>query len=198
MYSREEIKANPDIFEKSKSIDVANMLTLSPINPKVMSDPSIMDLEATIYMVNSSSPDLKEAIPGAYVQTIGEAKYKISEFINKMIFYDSILYCIRLKTNQIPIGYILLNSPLCQNNLPNWSIDFWLNPVYRGKKIMASSLREILGHMQDMEVSDVYAMTDSANLTTKRLLEKFGFQFVNERMNTTVNKLITLYILRLN
>jgi hypothetical protein len=67
---KERLKANPDIFERLKIIGVANMLTLSPI------DPTIMEVEANMYLLNSSTEQLKKVLPGAYVKTIAEGKRK--------------------------------------------------------------------------------------------------------------------------
>ena len=196
MHTKEEIKANPAIFENIKIINVADMLTLSPINPKVMVDVTMMNLESRFYLLNSSSSELRNAIPGAYVKNIEEATLQIQKYIDKMVFYDSLLYTIRLKSNQIPIGYIILNSPLCRNNLHEWSLDFWISKEYEGKRIMASSLLEVLGHMQDMEIGNVYAMVDDINHRSKSLLEKLGFGFINTHENSGKN--LILYGLRLN
>ena len=187
---KKEIKANTNIFERLKIIDVADMLTLSPINP------GRLETEANFYLINSSNLALKNILPGAYVKDIKEAKKNVMEFIDRMIAYDSILYCIRLKESNVPIGYILLNSPLSQNGLNEWSIDFWLNENYRGKKIMASSLMQLLGHMQQMEIKIAYAMVDKDNFKSKSLIEKFGFSFINENENS--GRHLMLYGLRLN
>jgi len=195
MHTKEELKANPAIFENIKIINVADMLTLAPINPAVMVDTAMMNIESRFYLANSSS-ELKKAIPGAYVKNIEEASLQIKQYIDKMIFYDSLLYTIRLKSNQIPVGYIILNSPLCNNNLHDWSLDFWINKEYEGKRIMASSLLEILGHMQEMEIGNVFAMVDETNYRSKSLLEKLGFGFINTHENS--GKKINLYAINLN
>jgi RimJ/RimL family protein N-acetyltransferase len=113
-----------------------------------------------------------------------------------MIAYDSILYCIRLQDSNISIDYVFLNSPLSQNGLNQWSVDFWLNEKYQGKKIMVSSLMQVFGHMQAMDIEYVYAMVDIENTRSKKLIEEFGFQFINEYKNAARD--ILLYALRLN
>ncbi|MEO5990041.1 MAG: hypothetical protein ABIP68_00275, partial [Ferruginibacter sp.] len=63
MYPKEKLKANPAIFQNIKIINVANMLTLTPINSAVMINPAMMDIESRFYLANSSI-ELKNAIPG--------------------------------------------------------------------------------------------------------------------------------------
>ncbi|OQY94694.1 MAG: hypothetical protein B6D37_07520 [Sphingobacteriales bacterium UTBCD1] len=137
----ETIKANSDVFEKIKIINVQNKYVLKPIIP------DMLDAEAMIYMLNAQSDGVKEFLPGAYVSNQNEAKAKLPEHIIRMVSYVGILYCIRPIDEQMPIGYIMLNSPKSNTGIPDWTIDFWMNNRYRRHGILAASLSELLQHL---------------------------------------------------
>ncbi len=190
MADKVHLKANPDIFHKLKTLSVGDIFTISTINPLQF------EAEAMAYLAISSSLEIKSEIPGAYVSDIKQARKKLMEYIDRMLVYDSILYCIRLKSNNIPVGYILLNSPVSQNGLNEWSLDFWLIQNLRRKQVMVSSLERVLDHMQNMEIKGVYVMVERDNKDCRKLIEKFGFGYINTHLNS--GKYILTYGIRLN
>lgn len=166
-----KLKANSDIFEKIRFIDVQDVFVLSPIKPE------ILDVEAKLYLVNSKNEGVKNYIPTVYADNENEAKEKLLGFIDKMLFKASILYCIRLKSEGFPIGYIHLSSPLTQSGLDTWMVDFWLAESFQKKGIMAASLSHLLMYLESMEVVEVCAVVDPENHSSIGVLEKIGFQF---------------------
>lgn len=182
---QERIQANPDIFEKIKIINVFNGLTITPINY------NLIDLESEIYLLNSYDSDVKKYLPNAFVENLKEAKDKLLEYLKKTTFFDSILYCIRMEN--IPIGYISLNSPLSNTGLNNWSIDFWINKDYRKKGIMIASLHKTILHMKSMDILGVLMSISHDNYPSISLAQKLGFTIINnDRKNNG-----GLYALRL-
>lgn len=168
----ERYKANAEIFTKTKFlIDVPESIILTPILLENL------EAETTFYLLNSCEEDIKLNLPNAYAISIEQAQQRIDNIITGTGLSRCLFYCIRIKGQNIPIGYILLNSPLANTGLGEWSIDFWLNKTYRNKKVMTACIHAILKYMRDMEIKLVYALVYDENTASIRVLEKIGFGY---------------------
>lgn len=86
-------------------------------------------------------------------------------------------FCIRPIEAPIPIGYILLNSPISDTGLSEWSLDFWINERYRNRGIMTSCLNRLLDFMQEMQVPGIVANIYPDNLASAKTLKSIGFVY---------------------
>ena len=157
---------------------------------------NLYESEVRLYYLNCSKKDeeLFRWLPSVCVSSSEEAEAKLNNLIDGMLFKRSITYCIRPKELQIPVGYIVLNSPRAETGLNDWSIDFWMVKAYRGQGIMKGCLNNVLVYLQKMQVPVVKALVEKENIATIKLLQKLGFGFVNEERGS--NRL--LFAIRLN
>ncbi len=173
----EHLKANSDIFEQIRNIDIPHNYVMTPIFTEAL------DSEAMLYWFNSQDDGVKKYLPGAYVATEEEAKTKLNEYIQRMILHNGILYSIRSIRDKFPLGYILLNSPISSSGLNEWSIDFWLNKQHRGKGLMTSAISNLLQYLQLMDVEEVYALVDKDNISSIKILDSFEFEIKETEKN---------------
>lgn len=169
MAYRQELQADIDIFENLKIIDVQGKFIISPIIFDALQS------EALAYFSLCNDEDVKKYLPNTVVKNEVEAKQKLLLYIDKMIAYQAILYCIRPVRDNLPIGYILVNSPLSTDGIGSWSLNFWLYKEYRNHGIMKACLSELMTHMQQMDVEDVFIDVDPRNLVALNIMDYFGF-----------------------
>ena len=174
LFDRSSLKANPDIFLKVKNIEAGPELVLTP--PSL----DVLDEDAKCYVVNSNNPDVLKFIPSVYANNIEDAKVMLKGFINNLIFGGCLPYSIRLK-NGIPIGYIILYSPLMDSTKSNeWNIDFWMNKSFMNNGIMTYCLHMCVRYLQENEVKVINALVHEQNDKTLQVLGNVGFSQVDK------------------
>lgn len=169
-----QLKGNSEIFEKIRFIQVPEAYVLKPIIPE------LLEGEAMFYMINTNVPDVKKFLPLVVAETLEDANEKLTNYALRMMVKHSILYCIRPRNNQIPLGYIHLNSPISTTGINEWSVDFWLGITGRGIGLMSASLVHLLNYLEENQVPVVKALVDKENIACIRVLERVGFTFQNE------------------
>ena len=168
------IKADSGIFEEIRFIPVGDELILKPIIPQLIQQ------EAMLYLFNTNNEGVEKYLPSVHANNEEEAVKKLSEFENKMLLKQGLLYCIRFKQKQFPVGYINLNSPLCPTGLDSWTVDFWMAESMQGKGMMTPSLYCLLAHLQERGVPEVKALVSSDNVRSINTLERVGFEFISQ------------------
>ncbi|MBB6236758.1 RimJ/RimL family protein N-acetyltransferase [Pedobacter sp. AK013] len=168
------LMADTELFEKIRFISVGEDIILKPTMIEVF------DQEAAMYLLNSKTVGVKKYLPSVYVETIEEAKKKLLNFSEKMLLRGSILYGIRQRKMQAPMGYIHLNTPLMQTGLNSWTLDFWLGENAQGKGLMTASLYYVLQYLQNYGVSEIKALVHSDNEKSINVLERLGFGKINQ------------------
>lgn len=169
-----KLKVDTEVFEKIRFIPVGDSLILKPIIPEFFEE------EAMCYLINSNNVGVKKNIPEAYVENLEQAKKKLLDFSQRMIFRGSLFYCIRLIEQPFPIGYIHMNSPLTPTGLDSWTVDFWLGEEVQGNGIMTSSLVYLIDYLQSYGVPEIKALVYPDNVKSIKVLEKANFEFVHQ------------------
>ena len=182
----QELQADTDIFEKLKLINVQDKYTLTPINFEAL------EIEATVYLLLCTDEDVIKHLPFVCVNGEEEVKQKLLWYIDKMIKYESILYCIRAVDDKIPVGYILINSPLSTEGIGKWSLDFWVHKEYRNYGLARACLSEVLTYMQTVNIEEVYSAVNNNNPIAINVLDFFGF-----KLERAINDSRNLYTYRL-
>lgn len=183
------IKGDADLFEKPETIKFKNSLIITPVNANNLKG------ESLCYLMNSNSSGVKKYLKKVYVQDEDEAYKKLIDLASRHLFKTSLFYCIRTVNNQIPIGYINLNSPLATDEFDNWTVDFWLGEMNENKNIMLASLGSTLGYLQQKNVQEIYAFVHIDNIKSRKLLGKLGF-WIDHQEQGGENRII--YKLKLN
>jgi len=92
----------------------------------------------------------------------------------------SISWGITLKNNSKIIGSICLWNFSKNNKIAEVGYD--LDPKFQGKGIMGEALKMIIGYgFEELKLDKIEAFTHKENKSSKRLLEKNGFYFIEER-----------------
>jgi len=133
-----------------------------------------------MYFHISKREEVKQYLPEAYVVSKERAKDKIFEFIQRMLLNRCLFFCIAEKATKIPLGYVICHSPLVtyknsNEQIGDWTIDFWLGKDFEGKGIMGKSLIGILTYLQKMEVPFVFAFVEKRNYKSIKVLEQCQF-----------------------
>jgi len=161
----DKLKVDSDIFKDLVSISVGNSLLLTPIYH------SMLDNEATLYLVNSNNENLKKYLPLVHADTKEKAQTILLDFLGRTAFKQSLLLCIRPKEQKFPIGYINFNTPIAATGLNSWTVDFWLGPPMQGKGIMSAALVQGLLYLQKYNAPGVKALVDKDNINSINVLE---------------------------
>jgi len=132
-----------------------------------------IESEALLYYNNCNNDELRMHMPKVAVKTSEQALIKLNEFITQDSCQITMTLCVRLFDG--PIGYIRLNSPIINNGLSNWSIDFWMGPIWRKNNHMSSAVSRALFYLKDYKVDVVDAIISQNNIGAQRVLEKCGF-----------------------
>ncbi|MES2266152.1 MAG: GNAT family protein [Bacteroidota bacterium] len=169
------IRADSNIFS-FKPIPVQENFLLRPISAK----PEIFDAEIEFYKINSQSEEVRRFLPGAYADTVEEAKEKLVLLIQKGVFKGAVTYCICEKGYPAPLGYICLNSPLIPSGYNTWTIDFWSGETMRGKALMTVCVHTLLGYAQENAIEEVKAIVDPENQKAINVLERAGFVYLSQ------------------
>ena len=118
---------------------------------------------------------LKKYLPNSYAEIEEVAKTKLSDQLFRSLLKASLFYCIRLKNENLPIGYINFLSPNSYPEFNDWTVNYWLGPHVRGHGIMELSLSCALSHMKKFKLQTLYAFVDNDNYKSINVLEKLGF-----------------------
>lgn len=138
---------------------------------------SLIDQEAISYLETSKDELVKKYLPNVYPTDIHDAKLKLIENTQRQELRQGVFFCIRPVEAPMPIGYVLLNSPISGSGLGEWSLDFWINRRFRKNGIMTTCINRILDYMQKMEVPGIVANIYPDNLASAKTLKRTGFVY---------------------
>jgi RimJ/RimL family protein N-acetyltransferase len=172
-----ELKCNPDIFEIFKPIRINEDLIITWLYHDEL------EIESKMLFNVSKSLEVKNFLPGIFVNSETEAKKKFVDLLGRQIHKQALIFCIRITKTKMPIGYVMLNSPTSEYNLNEWVLDFWLMPQYRGGNIMTHALYNILNYSKGKGINLVLAQVNTENKSALVLLTKLGFGDVSEQFN---------------
>lgn len=183
-------KADNRMFDEIPTINLGQFMLRSIY-------PNNLKLEAKFYYKISCDPLVKKYLPGAYVESEEEALIKIEEYVHRTLSGASVLFCVANSANKFPFGYILCSSPIMnyidsEERIGDWTIDFWMHELNRGKGIMTFAVQNALAHMQSMQIPKVLAFTDKSNEKSMRLLEKCSMKIIGETSDDKMYKFAVL------
>jgi len=173
MSYNQQIKADPQIFANIRVVSVDEKHVLKPIML------GTIDKEAMFYMLNSASEEVKKYLPTVFADNPIDARKKLINFSQCTLLRQSILYCIRDKKQPFPLGYIHIASALSLTGLNDWSVDFWIGEISKGKGLMSASLEKLLDYMAVMKIDSVKALVDKDNIRSVNVLNGVGFIMEN-------------------
>ena len=173
----EKFKADFSIFNKIPEINIGEVI-LRGLIPN-------SEIEAEAYFINSNSVAVKIYLPNAYVETKQAAFGKMHDFIRMFLLKKGILFSIALKENNISIGYVLCNSPLqtftsSDQEIDEWTINFWLLEKARGNGIMKRAIIAVLEYLHSMNVPQVFAFVENSNESSITVLKKCNMSFIDD------------------
>ena len=174
MAYRDDIKADSSLWTNPLYCQFHDQLVLSTFNADFL---LTAPLEDFFYAKNSEEcPELIQYMPGRIGNDIESARKRISELLAGEKKQWSITFCVRfLENTKIgirTIGYIQCLSPMYENGLTEWSMDFWINSSFRGQNIMPNALRIVLKHLQSHKIEVAEAIVGMDNVAARRVLEK--------------------------
>lgn len=173
----ERYKANIEIFNDVPKIDLGGVVLRSLI-------PNKIEVEAQVYLQISKSNLVRQFLPNAYVSTEAEAMDKMRYFVEAFLLKQGFLFCIAIKETNVPIGYVLCNSPLQvysdgKTPIGDWTVNYWIAEYASGKGITDVALHNTLRYLKQMEVPRVFAFVDKTNERGIKLLDKSIMKFID-------------------
>lgn len=172
-----ELKCNSDIFNFFKPIHISEDLIITWLYQDQL------EIESKMLFNVSNNIEVKEFLPGIFVNSEIEAKKKFVDLLGRQIFKHALTFCIRITETKMPIGYVILNSPISDYNLNEWVIDFWLIPKYRGGNIMTVAIYNILNYSKEKGIKSILAQVESNNEKALNLLSNLGFAEISNQFN---------------
>lgn len=147
------------------------------------------ELEAEFYKLISSDISVKKYLPGAYVETLEQAKEKIKEFGDQALYKAALPLVIANSKNQ-PIGYILCNAPgHIYKEIDEWTIDYWLYKDMRGKGIVTGCLGGVLNQFKDIGIPSVLFFVKKDNIKALKVLYNLEIKSKKESHDPTMYQL---------
>ena len=165
-----EIQGNIGLFENPQIIKFKDTIILTPVFQ------DYLEAESILFLKNSNTEDVKKYLKNVYVENQKDAHKKLLDLMGRYLFKSSLFYCIRLTNQNIPIGYIHLNTPLALTGINSWTVDFWMGSEFQQKNIMTASLSQTLSYLQQNNVPEMNALVHIENTKSRKLLEKIGFR----------------------
>jgi len=175
----DEIKAKLGIFVSIPTLDLGAVKLRGFYTDQI-------EVESKYYFFNSNDELVKKYLPNCYVNNIEEATVKIYDLCKKFLFKVGISFCIAIKETNVPIGYVIVNSPRCpfsdKDKMPRgeWTLDFFLGAHTRGRSIMSTCVFRVLSYLQQMSVPIIYAYVDESNTNSIRVLQRNQFKLVGQ------------------
>jgi len=174
MTYNKEIQGNIELFENPQTIEFKDTIILTPVFHEHL------EAESLLFLKNSNTESVKKYLKNVYVESKEDAHKKLIDLMGRYLFKSSLFYCIRFKNQNIPIGYIHLNTPLALTGINSWTVDFWMGNEYQQKNIMIASLGQTLSYLQQNNVPEMNALVHVENTKSRKLLEKLGFRIEHQ------------------
>ncbi len=169
-----ELKCSSDIFDIFYPIHINEDLVITWLYQ------NLPEIESKMLLEVSNNKEVKDFLPGMFMESETEAKKKFQDLIGQQVFQRAIVFCIRISSTKVPIGYVILNSPISSYNLNEWVLDFWIKPNYRRANIMTFVLYNIFKYSQEKGIRLILAQVNAENEAALKLLVKLGFVDVSQ------------------
>ena len=121
-----------------------------------------------ILPIIANTDRIKKYLPGLNFSDEASTKKTLGSLILSTEAGWGFSYILRFQN--LPIGAIIVHSPLYNNNDLGqnirhniWTIDFFISEIYEGKGIMFQSLCRVLNQLKGMGIPRVYALVDDSN-----------------------------------
>lgn len=164
-------------LENIKNISMGGGLVLSPYDAQAYfsyPDASVLPMIANSYKI-------KRFLPGLGFVNEEATRKQLKSYMLKTEAQLGITYVIR--SSNMPVGMVFVNTPLYNKNTINlaiWTVDFYISEILEHQGVMFNSLARILNELkQSMGVKKVYAIVDSDNEESKRVLGKGLFNLID-------------------
>lgn len=105
---------------------------------------------------------------------IEESKERLINWIVKEFHYTIIL-----KEIDKVIGYIVIKPDLEEDREDTRELGFALNPNYQHQAYMTETVNAVIGHLREAGICYVWACCFKDNQSSKKLIERCGFEFQN-------------------
>ena len=174
---------NSKPFDNFEIIDCGS-ITLSGISEN-------LKLEAVGLLLSTNNPQARRFLERC-PSNMDESMDVISKMISSFHAKTSLTFTIKLKTAGT-IGFIIVHTPSNSTDIKDWLLEYHLADMYWGKGIMSVCLQNVLLFLKNNQVQSVKAVVDYENLPSKRILEKFGFEYYTE--NQLLDKVVYELIL---
>ena len=161
---------NTKPFDNFEIIDCGSII-LSGISENLMQ-------EAVGLHLSTNNPQAKRFL-GKCPTNIEESIDVITKMIFSFHAKTSLTFTIKLKRGGT-IGFIIIHTPSNSTDIKDWLLEYYLADMYWGKGIMSVCLQNVLLFLKTNQVHSVKAVVDYDNLPSKRILEKFGFEYYAE------------------
>lgn len=137
--------------------------------------------DASVLPAIANTDKIQRFLPGLGFKDEETTRKRLEGYMFKAENQLGLTYVIR--SSNIPVGMIFVNTPLYNAktiNLAIWTVDFYISEMLEHKGIMFNSLIRVLNEMkQTMGAEKVYAMIESGNEDSKRLLGNGLFEQIN-------------------
>lgn len=147
-----------------------------------------MELSDTVrvYLRNFCQQDLDdmyEFCSQPEIETVGWSAHKsideTKKVLEQWILNENIFAVVYKKENKV-IGYIAIHEDSEEGRLDTKELGFALNNQYRRQGIMSEVIRCILDYLFSEDILYVWACCFQDNISSKNLIEKIGFAFMQE------------------
>ena len=106
------------------------------------------------------------------------ADVRESRMIITQMFQQNMTWAITMKGDDTPIGSIGFEPDAYRPNIASREMGYSLNEAYWGQGIMTEAARRLLAYgFGEMRLQSVMIRTGEANLRSRRVIEKCGFQY---------------------
>ena len=127
--------------------------------------------------------DMYEFCSQPEIETVGWTAHKSVDVTKKVLaqwIQDENIFAIVYKNENKVIGYIAIHEDSEEGRLDTKELGFALNNQYRRQGIMSEVIHCILDYLFSKDILYVWACCFQDNIPSKNLIEKTGFEFMQE------------------
>lgn len=143
----------------------------------------ILPSDDTALFEMDSDPEVHRYLGNDPVMNIEQIR-EVIKFIRKQYSDNGIgRWAVVLKETNELMGWCGLKyfTEVINNHINIYELGYRFNKKYWGKGYATESAKAWLDHgFNEMKLNEMYAMTDSRNLNSKKVLKKLGFTFVEK------------------
>ena len=127
--------------------------------------------------------DMYEFCSQPEIEMVGWSAHKNVEetkkFLEQWILKENIFAIVYKNTNKV-IGYIAVHEDSEEGRSDTKELGFALNHQYHRQGIMSEVIDSVLDYLFSEDILTVWACCFQYNISSKNLIEKIGFEFIQE------------------